>query len=225
MPQSIAAPFNPTFRTMMYDELMAGSTTGNQNWLTFNSGGSSGVTSVIGDEKHPSLSQFATGTTATGRAGQQWGSTANLMIGGGELMIESVLIVPTLSTSAQRFACRWGLGTSQTGDHADGVYFEYDESVSANFRLKAANSSVRTTVDSGVAVPANTFFRLKIVINDTTNAQFYVNGVLVGTISTNLPSNTTLLLAIVHIIKSVGTTSRTLQMDNFYFNEYFSAAR
>jgi hypothetical protein len=84
------------------------------------------------------------------------------------------------------------------------------------WQICAANGGVRTITTTATAVNnTTTFARLKIVMNGTASAQFYVNEVLVGTITTNLPLTTATGIGI-KIEKSAGTgagSSRSVYAD------------
>lgn len=63
--------------------------------------------------------------------------------------------------------------------------------VDTNWQCYAGNGATHTIVDSGVAVVSGTFARFRIT-KVGSSLLFYVNGVLKATISTNLPTSTTL---------------------------------
>lgn len=86
-----------------------------------------------------------------------------------------------------------------------------------------------TTVSQSVAaltLPSTNIYRLKIVMTGTTRAEFYVNGTKSCNISTNIPSGSARLTGAAHtLIKSNGTTSRTMDLDFTRLAVTLNAAR
>jgi hypothetical protein len=140
----------------------------------------------------------------------------------GELVSITKMRIPTLSTATQRFSLRIGFGDSLTiADHTDSCgYFEYSDNVnSGRWVIATANNGTRTKTNTTATVPANAWIYLKTVTNTTgTLTEFYVNDILVGSISTNIPN--TLARAFDYtcfIIKSVGIlTSLTVLVDRCF---------
>lgn len=164
-----------------------------------------------------------TGTTTTGRAGQRGGSFNTLLVGQGRIMYETSVRFPVLSDGTETYSARFGLIDSVSGDAVDGVYFEYDQTTSANWRCCTSNNSVRTKNTSAVAVDTN-FNRLTIIVNAAgTSASFYLNGTeLTGSaaspITTNFPTGAGRQTGVAHaIVKSLGGTSRLMDMDYVAF--------
>ena len=72
-------------------------------------------------------------------------------------------------------------------DYSEWVYFEYDQTVSPNWRICTSDWWVRTKADSWVPV-TTTYTKLWVMVNSAwTSATFTINGVVVGTITTNIP--------------------------------------
>ncbi len=70
-----------------------------------------------------------------------------------------------------------------------GAYFEYDYSKNAtNWRTITKNTSTESPNDTNVPVVANTWYRLEIVKNASGNYEFYIDGTLKQTHTTNLPT-------------------------------------
>lgn len=77
--------------------------------------------------------------------------------------------------------------TTGTAEPASGVFFEYLQGTSANWRLRSGAASTYTTVTSSTAVVFNSYLKFRITFNGTT-VTFLLNGVSLGTITTNIPS-------------------------------------
>lgn len=188
------------------------------------------TTTTPGDQNHPGLMRLASGTTATGRAAGR-DSQQGLLFGGGKMRFETVVNIPILSTVAEEFVDRFGFGDSVTGDMTDGAYFEYNRLTSANWLLKTANSGVRTSVDSGVAV-ATGYVKLRVEVNAAGNqADFYINDVLItdgspAPITTNIPTGAGRTFGIcLAMIKSAGTTNRETYVDTLYVDQELTTPR
>jgi len=175
--------------------------------------GASGSNTVAGDGNHVGIVEVNTGTTTTGAGGFMTDASA-IRLGGGEAMFEALVQVPTLPDGTNSFAFRVGFGDSNGADMTDGVYFELTQA-SANWQCATSSNSTRTKTSSGVAAVAATWVRLKVVVNAAGNsAKFYINGTLVVTTATNIPTSAGRELGIAtNIVKSAGTTARTAQID------------
>jgi hypothetical protein len=192
---------------------------------TVSGSGTAANVMVAGEAGHPGIVQIETGTRADGQAALQTALDC-LLLGGGAAVFEAVVRIPTLPVAAQAFAFRIGFGDSVSGDHADGVYFELTQA-DTEWQCKTASNSNRTTSDSGETAQANTWTRVRIEINAAgTEANFYIDGTLKATITTNIPTGAGRETGIVaSIIKSNGTTERTAHIDYIYAGIEFTTAR
>jgi hypothetical protein len=201
------------------------STNSGGNFTTGVSGTGAVLSAIAAEPNHPGIVSVSTGTTATGRAG--FGSNALcLRLGGGSLIYEALINIPTLSTSAERYIIRVGLMDTFTADAVDGVYFEYDEATSANWKICAANNSTRTKTITSVAVTSG-WTKLYLELNAAgTNATYYANGTSLGSVTTNIPTASGRETSIgAWIIKSAGTTARTFWVDYILLRQAFTTAR
>lgn len=169
------------------------------------------------------------GTTATGFGGigDSWISVGTQPDGGGciipasnvDLDIEFRAQVPVLSTGAQEFAIIAGYSKQRAAGQvtpADGIFFQYDRTTTVNWQFVCTTAGTATKVDSGVVITAGQYYRLRFrAPAGDANVYAYVDGVLVATISTNVPRAVLLGLMCMGF-KSVGTTSvNMLRMDWF----------
>lgn len=177
--------------------------------------------------KHIGVARVATGTPIGTAAALQWSATLanSIVVGDGEAEYQALVYLPILSTVANNYTVRIGLGTSATADHADGIYFEYSAG-DTHWLIKTASNSTRTTTTTTITVNATTWTHLKWVCNSAgTSVEFFVDGVTAGTITTNIPTttgrgcggnfqitNTTVLAA-----------AREMLIDYFYFSKMFTA--
>jgi hypothetical protein len=140
----------------------------------------------------------------------------SLLPSGLVLSAASQLYLPALSTSAQAFSVFMGFFNSITTLlQGNGAYFEYSRTKGVNWRMNTAKASVRTEQDTGVAVVAGTWVLLRVVLNGATGvATFFINGVPVGTIDTNIPNTPANTFGFgCGILKTAGTAQAYLGSD------------
>lgn len=116
------------------------------------------------------------------------------------------------------------------GDPANGIYLQYSDNInSGQFVGVTRNASISTTINSGIAVAINTWYRLKFVINNSgTAVGFYINDVLFGSSTTNIPTtNPTRLQATIEkkafniatfLPAAVNITSDVITLNNTFTN-------
>ena len=222
---------NPTIESEFFCDFLSPPTTTGEFILTSVSGGSAG-SSAINVNGRPGHLNLTTGATATGRAYVGTASTAIEL--SGQSTFGASTQIPTLSTAAERYAKLVGFfDTTTAANQSDGLYFLYDEggvstgsAASANWQLVSSANSVRTFVTSPIAVDLN-WNNFKIILNSTgTRADYYINGQLAGSITTNLPKTSARSLGFgAQIIKSIGTTARSFLIDWVYYKQQFLTAR
>jgi hypothetical protein len=153
-----------------------------------------------------------TGTGTSGYA-QNSMSTNQVKIGTCAIVHKFRIALSALSDGTDTYTVYIGLGSNDGGsDLTDGCYFRYTHSVaSGNWEAVTSASSSRTASDTGVAA-GTTHSIFEVRINQAgTSVTYYIDGALVATITTNIPSTT---IGFVHkIVKSAGTTERTVYED------------
>lgn len=158
-----------------------------------------------------------------------------MLANGGRIFFETPTKVATLSTSTERFAyVIWFIDSETAANQTDGIYFLYDEggvstgsSASANWQCVTVNNSTRTFTTTSVAVWADTRYRLTIEVNaGGTSVGFFIDWVSVATHTTNIPTASGREFGFWHlIIKSIGTTARTAQIDYYNVIKEFTTQR
>lgn len=205
--------------------------------LLTNSGTGAGSTMQTSPANNrPGILRASTGTTATGRTSAFTGATA-IALGGGAIAYECDVNVTTLSTSTERFQLVIGLfDTNTAANQVDGCYFLYDEggvstgsTAAAYWQTVTASNSSRTfnTSLTQTTVSAGSWVRLRIEVNAAgTSVAFYINGTLVATHTATIPAGTSRVLGFGYLlIKSVGTTARTVDFDYVDVHQTFTTAR
>ena len=93
-----------------------------------------------------------------------------------------------------------------------------------NWQCVTGASSTFTVTDSGVPFAAQTYQQLCVILNDTTNAVFRINGSIVATNSSNLPI--TALFPVTAIHKTLGTgLAGQMYVDWIYQSVWWAATR
>lgn len=209
---------NPKSHVVLYDDFVHGfvNSAWSLGWTTATGGAGAQTTAAVHDDVACGVVQLQTGTTATGWVAMGLGNSI-FIPSGSSLYCEAYVRIPTLRTATQEFKAYFGFGDSvgTNVDMVDGAYFTHD-STSTNWVMNTANNSVRTATATSTAVVANQWYRLGIQIaSGGGSAQFFIDGVSVGTVATNVPT-TRATGGIYKIVKTVGTTSRTMDCDYWY---------
>lgn len=211
---------NPSAEMDISDHFYGG-TSGGLGWQSHSGGAGAGVSGASAGVAagRPGVLRLITGSTSTGRGGIGLSVSSSAMINGhiltaSPLTVEFILALPSLSTGSEEFVVTVGAYSHSTNDvQPNGTYFQYNRAgEGTNWKCKTANTGTITTTDSGVAV-STSFVRLTIV-SDTANVYFYINGTLVATNTTNIP--TAVITPAVKIQKTVGTSNSSLDVDAFY---------
>lgn len=213
----------------------------NDGTLQTGTSGTGSNTIFLGTVPLPSLSrqgfaQLQTGTTSSGIAALYIGTSnaGSFYLGGGIFIYEVDVCTETLSTSSERFFSLFGFNTANTLTPNNAIAFIYDEgavftgnSASANWKTVTINGLTRTFTDTGVAVSISAWQKLRFEVNAAASeVKFYINGTLVATHTTNIPSGTSKPMMIRNaIIKQVGTTTRNQYLDYVAYKQTFTTAR
>jgi len=200
------------------------------------SGTGAGVNaSVNGVVAHPGVIVFTTGSTSTGRACVTSNATS-IALGGGEFYLEIDLSPATaVSDGTNRYQVVVGFGDNDAGvGQTDGLFFYYQEggsglagaANSANWQCVSSNNGSRTFTTTSVPF-ALAWSRFGVLVNAAANSVgFYIDGTLVATHTTNIPSGTgRQVAAMAALFKSVGTSARTLVLDYINLTGLLSTAR
>jgi len=152
-----------------------------------------------------------------------------ILLGGGEIKLNWIVKIATLSTANPRYILRIGLGDTigtANGDQANGVYFEYSDNINGgNWNYKTASGSVRTTVNTSSAVTTG-WYNLGMIINAAASSiSFTINGVSAGAaITTNIPTAAmTIMTRQEQTVGSVAANSNVV--DLMYFQQTLSTPR
>jgi hypothetical protein len=160
-------------------------------------------------------------------------TTNGYLIGGGKILIEMDVQIPTLSDGTNTFRWFGGFSTSNSAPSVTSIAFLYDASgtsggsaATPNWQVVCANASVRSYTTTAIAVTAGQWYRLKLIVNAAgTSVDFYIDGTLVKTETTNIPSTATQLPLACIAVKTAGTTERNVWVDFFRIKQKFTNQR
>jgi hypothetical protein len=216
-------------QSVLFDDFISSGITsgtiGELPW-TLVAGGGHTVSYFAGTSTDNGILTLGTGTAILAGYAIHLGNTATL-VGGGPMVQEWRVRFPTLATTTQDYNCYIGLNNTinTTGETASGIYFTYNRATSTNWIIKTANASVRTATTTSIAVAANTWHKLQLVVNAAgTQVDYYIDNTFVGSITTNIPTAVT-VASQYNIQKSVGTTDIAAHIDYFYGYKHMNTTR
>jgi len=221
-PTSGGSTFNPSTTQMFYDDMMSFND-GPWNENLVNTGAVTKNTPGVAN--HPGIWTIATGTNTAGAANVHL-MEQSLVMDGGSITLEWVVMIPVLSNGTDTFTVRVGaLDNFNPAEGTNAIEFRYtDGTNSGKWQLVARNANTETATNSSSTVGTG-WTRLTIVVVPLTPiATFFVNGVSVGTVTTNIPTTNPMGLQ-AQIQKTAGTTSRTILVDYGYILNTLTSAR
>lgn len=174
------------------------------------------------NDTHPGQYHLSTGASATGQACLYKGYAFGFVCGNGKITFDTMVNIPTLATGAQDFDVYVGIGNPLT-EPDYGYYFKYDRGTSANWLRVTSTGGVKTSVNTGVAVDVSWFHFTIVVNSDNTSVEFFINGVSVGSSTTNL--TTAYINPTFQIVKQVGVTAVDLYVDYCMIRQKFPFSR
>jgi hypothetical protein len=134
----------------------------------------------------------------------------------------AVIEIPTLSDGTNRFQVEVGFSNSRSATlPTNAVMLQYRDDLNSGAWLITSYKGgvLGTTTTTGITVAANTWYKIRIVVDNTGLAYFYINGSLVGvSLASNNPAGTSEAVGFhTEIRKTVGTTARNLITDYMSF--------
>jgi hypothetical protein len=218
---------NPSQYLWFKDDFTEGDGDGDLNWSYTTTGSPPQPGSITGEPNAPGIVTHFTGSTTTGGIFRHRGINS-FKLGGGEIHLETRVRFPILSDATQEYAYFFGFGNANAAIPSNGVFFGYNRAVDGNFwSINTVNNSVATKTVLATAVSNFVWYKLKIIINAAaTNVDFYLNGSLVGSITTNIPTGSGRECGPgMSIKKSVGTAPRSMEHDYCWLWHQLSPSR
>lgn len=153
------------------------------------------------------------GTTSSGIAYWVGANITDYQFGLRPMLYLTGIYIEDLATVAEDYECNFGwFDVFASGDAVDGIYLKYKRATSTKFIRCTAANSVRTAnaaTDAAATVAEDALTHLGIYVNAAaTQADYYVNGTLIGSETTNIPGISRATGIIGKFEKTAGTTSR-----------------
>jgi len=205
------------------------------NWIgghtvvnTANGGGASAGVIVAG---HIGVIPMTTGASSNGavKAGMAFSDTSgtvtgSLALGSGTLEVIIIFQMPSaLSTGTDRYQITAGIQSSAaTSAGNDAVVFIYNDSINATSNLRASVGGVNQTVQNGTTTMlASNWYRVRLVFNVAgTSCTLFMRNITTNaaevsecTYTGSFPASTVGMGVVFQLIKQVGTTSITSNLD------------
>jgi hypothetical protein len=171
---------------------------------------------------HPGQLSLTTGSTAAGRVFLLTNVPSGVHLGVGGLTRTGTWLETSalLSTALERYTLRSGwFSIALPNTIANGVGFEYqDNQNGGRWQAITADGVGETSADTGVLVTGTTWYKQEVEVNAAgTSVDFFIDDVLVATITTDIPDGTGFShFYNCHIMKLIGTSPRTLYVDAAY---------
>lgn len=155
--------------------------------------------------------RLSLGTNAGATASMRLTQASPFILGNGVALFQARLEAVSLSDATNTYTARIGFLDVTSGEATDGVFLRYTHSVnSGKFQFVTRSNGVETATDTGITVAATTDYVIEISVNaGATSATCTINGALVATNTTNIPTgagrNTS---AGINADRSAGTASK-----------------
>jgi len=164
------------------------------------------------------IANCRTGTTTTGRAGVI-SRADTVLFGGGRHRIRWDTKAAHLSDGTDTLTDRLGFLDSISGEPTDGCYFRYTHGTnSGKWEAVTRAAGVETATDTGIAASTN-WVCFEIEVNAAgTSVVFYINGSVVATNTTNIPTGGNRTGFGAGVIKSAGTNDREFRLDTMAYS-------
>ena len=183
-------------------------------WAKFSGGTGSGVSAAYATSTVPRRFSCATGTTTTGYTQVRNADYYFYPSTSASVLCRQDIVTPSaLSDGTNTYTILVGIDDGGSTTTPNGFYFKYTHGTNSGKWLAVSrNSGTETTVDTGVTVAASTLYTLSVQSRIDGSRSFWINGAFVGETTANAYTN--LAAQTVNIVKSAGTTSRTLGLAN-----------
>lgn len=220
---------NPSTSMQISDDFIVGDDRSILRWNS--SSGGTGTIAVGSDgvvAGHPGVMVFSVSSGSSNATNFLYASGPCVILGGGVITFNYVMKLVQLSSASNRTISAFGLSSNNAYDFTpnNGVFFKYVDNVnSGRWQICTAAASSTTATDSGIAADTN-WHRYTAVINaGATSIQYYIDGVSVGTVTTNIP--TAAITPYMNFINTGTYTSGTQKMyaDLFEIDQVFTTPR
>ena len=155
--------------------------------------------------------------------------TDSISFGSYKVQTTGIIYLPVISDTTNTYIIECGFSDNRSGTATDGAYITYSNGInSGKWQGVVYNAGTATTFDLGITVLANTWYKLKVVVNVNRSVEFYVDGVLKATASAGTApdgsGSVTRRCGFGYTIrKTLGSVTRSLYVD--YLNLQIDTSR
>lgn len=187
-----------------------GGNVGDEGFEWNSSGGSATKVQIGGGDN---IIRLGTSTSATAKAYVGGDATTGYALNANyDIVLKWKINIPTLATVAEDYELTVGFcDANVTSSFGDICAVRYDRSTSANWLTVTEDNNGGEDVNAGSLAVTTGDHIVTIRINGTSSASMYVDGTLIGTTSTALPTTNNVPMQ-VHLLKTGGTTERTVDV-------------
>lgn len=200
--------------------------TGYYPWYYQRDGAGASSQNGLSTPGHPGVLTLNVGTSGSGQAtavhglSEESSLSGNFVLGGGYFEFYFVVNINTLSTLTDEYELYLGLGSymetysPNPGDYA--ACFRYQRTSSANWQGITKNAGTTTVASGGSNVAVATgWATLRMTIDAAASSvSFYVNGTLIGTSASNIPTDAAHPISLGMSMKqTAGTNERKVDID------------
>ena len=211
------------------EDFLNGTTTMGWGLSSSTSGTGASNSSVASGQGERGVISSGTGTTTTGRAGVITGTNCFRFGGGTTYFRARCRFANGVPDGTESYTARIGFIDSASAESTNGVFFRVANGVnSVNWQLVSRDNSTESVTNSSVAQVTSGGQVLEFLINAAgTSIEGFIDGVSVGSaITTNIPTASGRETGCgFFILKSAGTTSRTIQVDYIEWWTEFTTPR
>ena len=162
-------------------------------------------------------------TTGGGRIFIPKNFTANTYYGAAHIYAEFLISVPTLSDDTDTYTIECGLvalaSASISPNNSVAIRYTHGTN-SGKFEGYVKNTS-ESAIDLGITVTADTLYKCRVEIDKANSeARYYINGVFCGRATAQMPTATGLHARAI-LLKSAGSTARTLNVHGILYGAIY----
>lgn len=218
---------NPASIVYVYDEWLDQNGIYNSGTTVANAGTAGQNTSTA---SNVGLLTLGTGVNTNGASALRFAINGTLFqFGGGITTLDMYCQLSALSDGTNTYTTSIGFGTNSTttSDPSNGAFFQYTNGTnSGQWIIRTVKAGSATSANTTTAADTN-YHRYTITCNAAgTSLAFYIDGVQVtgSPLSTNIPTTAAFSL-VCNIIKSAGTTARSINLDYTKYVQVLTTTR
>lgn len=224
-------------RVRLFDDFVYNSATsgsiGELGWLRSSTGiinnTGTGLTAAVSGQ---AFGYYGLGTSSTSAVNSLY-LNSGFYYNNGPIRFKTRVLITAYSNATNTFAIEFGIisnlnNTTNTVLPINAVYFSISDSSPQYFSINTANATTRTSLVTSQLISLNTWYNLECIYNPyspTSGAQFYINNVLVGTITTNLPVLNSAARFGFKVRKLAGSAARYVYIDYAMVEKVFTTSR